>query len=651
LPLVQYGLKLAGYDARSLTERITDLTSTTEEYKKAQASNMTTIVGLQYAFGSLSQEAKKFYEIQQTLTKKAAYAELASSLSELDSKYKDFRKEQEKPFRNMADAGAFGSASDDLWRWFKEKQLGLTTEQAKHLGDALKDIDKKKPEEAAETLRQISEYIDSSTNISSDFKRTWTETIKPILQINDKILELEKNVRAAQQQASDFNAAMTDIQNKFQPDINAAKRSFNVITAAQLEGKQRIAEFDRQMREKEGDGVDRTKEAAAGRLRIQQETNDKIKDFVKSQSEAYRTVELSNNVRKDQIGLQEQILKLSDDSKLSALNIYQYNQDILQNAYNYKEALVAIAEQRRKNMIDDAQAAKLRAQASDIQTQADKLAADSVQKRADEFKKTQQEANNLDARKLELFNQTATLSDREKKNAQDIFNINEQRLTQLRGLTAINDPAERAKQEKAINDIFDSRIESTKRQQTADLELQQNFVAGWKNAYANYVEESGNAFKRAQSLFATVTKNMEDMFVQFFKTGKLGWKDFLSTVVDALLRSQIQQLIGKTFGGIGNIGGSTGGGGLLGGTIIPGFLAAGGPAGANQPYIVGEKGPELFVPNASGTVVPNNQLASTSVTYNINAVDAISFKQMLAADPSFLHAVAEQGRRRIPGAR
>jgi hypothetical protein len=39
----------------------------------------------------------------------------------------------------------------------------------------------------------------------------------------------------------------------------------------------------------------------------------------------------------------------------------------------------------------------------------------------------------------------------------------------------------------------------------------------------------------------------------------------------------------------------------------------------------------------------------TNVTYNINAVDAMSFKQMIAQDPSFIHAVAMQGAKGIPG--
>jgi hypothetical protein len=46
-----------------------------------------------------------------------------------------------------------------------------------------------------------------------------------------------------------------------------------------------------------------------------------------------------------------------------------------------------------------------------------------------------------------------------------------------------------------------------------------------------------------------------------------------------------------------------------------GFKAEGGYVSSNTPYIVGEKGPELFVPNNSGTIVPNNELGAGS-TYN-----------------------------------
>ena len=146
-----------------------------------------------------------------------------------------------------------------------------------------------------------------------------------------------------------------------------------------------------------------------------------------------------------------------------------------------------------------------------------------------------------------------------------------------------------------------------------------------------------------------MTQSLEDMLVNFFKTGKLGWQNFAQTIIDTLIRSQVQQLIAKTFGGI-NGGGNIGSGkGLLGMGGVLGFLADGGPASAGNPYIIGERGPELFVPNQSGTVIPNNAMGGSNVVYNINAVDAMSFKQMLAKDPAFLYSVTQMGARTMPG--
>jgi len=42
--------------------------------------------------------------------------------------------------------------------------------------------------------------------------------------------------------------------------------------------------------------------------------------------------------------------------------------------------------------------------------------------------------------------------------------------------------------------------------------------------------------------------------------------------------------------------------------VTGGFKAAGGPVLGGTPYIVGESGPELFVPTGSGTIVNNNRL-------------------------------------------
>ena len=56
--------------------------------------------------------------------------------------------------------------------------------------------------------------------------------------------------------------------------------------------------------------------------------------------------------------------------------------------------------------------------------------------------------------------------------------------------------------------------------------------------------------------------------------------------------------------------------------MVGGMRTAASGKGAlmNQPYLVGERGPELFVPKNNGTIVPNHQMgASANVTVNVDA--------------------------------
>jgi hypothetical protein len=83
---------------------------------------------------------------------------------------------------------------------------------------------------------------------------------------------------------------------------------------------------------------------------------------------------------------------------------------------------------------------------------------------------------------------------------------------------------------------------------------------------------------------------------------------------------------------------------FLGAPPIPG-RAMGGPVSGGSPYVVGEQGPELFVPHASGTIVPNNKMGggsgsgSGSVTVNYNIAAGVSRAE--------LAPILEQERRRL----
>ena len=89
------------------------------------------------------------------------------------------------------------------------------------------------------------------------------------------------------------------------------------------------------------------------------------------------------------------------------------------------------------------------------------------------------------------------------------------------------------------------------------------------------------------------------------------------------------------------------------GSIIPG-LADGGSAQKGQPYIVGERGPELFVPNTNGQVVPNEQLGMSepgtgtatgdvNINFNINTVDATGFDELLLSRRALITGIINEG--------
>ena len=257
--------------------------------------------------------------------------------------------------------------------------------------------------------------------------------------------------------------------------------------------------------------------------------------------------------------------------------------------------------------------------------------------------------NDLIKKRNQFTNDNLAATDKEQARAQKLFDIEEERLKVLRQIRQVKDlpETERLAREKEVNAIYAERIEQTKAQNEQDVKNSRDFSKGWEKAYNTYVESAKENFETAGRIFGKITQGMEDAVVEFSRTGKFEFKDFLNTILEELLRSQVRQLIAQVLGG----GGGGGGGGFKSLTKMLGF-ANGGIVPTNGPVIVGERGPELLVGASGNRVVPNNALnGGGSVTYNISAVDARSFKELVASDPSFIYAVTEQGRKTVPFSR
>ena len=156
-----------------------------------------------------------------------------------------------------------------------------------------------------------------------------------------------------------------------------------------------------------------------------------------------------------------------------------------------------------------------------------------------------------------------------------------------------------------------------------------NEIRGVARETAADLSDSGTkALRDLQFAVEGWGRNFTNTLASAVETGKLQFEDLVQSVLRDLLRLQIQQSITAPLfkalqGGVGNLfgGGSTpSASGTPFGNPTP--RANGGPVSANSLYMVGERGPELFVPQRNGTIVPNGG-GGTNLTLVVN-VDARS---------------------------
>jgi cell division septum initiation protein DivIVA len=118
-----------------------------------------------------------------------------------------------------------------------------------------------------------------------------------------------------------------------------------------------------------------------------------------------------------------------------------------------------------------------------------------------------------------------------------------------------------------------------------------------------------------------VGKEIEGAFQNAFAdlvTGAASVKSVIADLLDQLARMAANSAFQSLVGGLG------GGGGLGGflGSLFGGFRANGGPVAAGRAYVVGERGPELFMPRTSGMIAPNGGGQRGPVAININLAGA-----------------------------
>ena len=180
--------------------------------------------------------------------------------------------------------------------------------------------------------------------------------------------------------------------------------------------------------------------------------------------------------------------------------------------------------------------------------------------------------------------------------------------------------------------------------------IRDSWSTGWTNAFKTYVDDATNAAKLAQSAFNVFTNNITNAIDTFVKTGKFNFKSFATSIITELLAMEMKMQAMKLFSML------SGPGGTFAHIISSIFgFADGGDPPVGKASLVGENGPELFVPKQAGTIIPNSALGGqqpitnvTNNTYNINAIDAQSVAQFFAANRRLAYAAVTTAQNEMP---
>lgn len=155
----------------------------------------------------------------------------------------------------------------------------------------------------------------------------------------------------------------------------------------------------------------------------------------------------------------------------------------------------------------------------------------------------------------------------------------------------------------------------------------------WNDAFKDAKTIAKDSFDEIEEASKQAARNIQDAFADFlFDPFEDGVKGMVRAFLDAIRRMLANQAAVQIFKYLG---------GLFGGKVeeidissLPKKRAMGGPVMGSTPYLVGEQGPELIVPGASGMVIPNHKLAAAggitvSNVIHVNGADPARTAELL----------------------
>jgi tape measure domain-containing protein len=219
----------------------------------------------------------------------------------------------------------------------------------------------------------------------------------------------------------------------------------------------------------------------------------------------------------------------------------------------------------------------------------------------------------------------------------DLTKLNREKETKLKEIALTKDSVEAQAELQAWYTAKATALAKTL--ETALAKEPKTWRSAWRTAMQNVLDDMGSIGSQMMTAMQGVAQSMSDGFTDFFTDiltldfDSIGdafsdmLKNMLKSIAQFLSNKLVTQLfntlLGSTNIGSGITATSDGSGGYTLPTVtVSGARASGGPVSAGRAYLVGENGPELYIPSSNGTVANrvsgSGDSQQTVVTVTVN---------------------------------
>jgi tape measure domain-containing protein len=233
-------------------------------------------------------------------------------------------------------------------------------------------------------------------------------------------------------------------------------------------------------------------------------------------------------------------------------------------------------------------------------------------------------------REIDLLKDKKIILDAEAKRNEDLAKnkkFNDKTIAALKQITTLQNKLSGKKEEQIT---LEDQINEIKKEYTGEDAKQLIGLTKTIDELKKKNEELDKSKKKAEELkqkFKDIGEEIEGSIKNNLRDAITGAQSFgdamtnvLNRIRDKIIDNQLDKLI-SGFGDAFSGGKKKGLGGFLGG-ILGGFFANGGSPPVNKISVVGEKGPELFVPRTSGTILPSTDIGGGLFKANGGPVSA-----------------------------